>query len=307
MSRLTSMFSAFIDGLSEAYTASPKALSGIRILFAAHILIFPIDYKWVAEVPGAFFHPPPGPFMFFSSSPPMEMLVALEVLRALLAVLVLVGYRTKTASLALAAVLIVGSGLTHSFGKVDHFILYETLPAAMAFAGWGSRYSIDARRARSSAAYGFPMLLWAITVGFALLTAAVPKILTGWLDPSRQATRGYVARDLAEPIKLGPLTDFFGTIDSAIFWKALDYATILAEGWVILAVLVPMLFRFSLLILVGFHAGVYLALGIDFAHYLLVYAVFFAFPVRQWFPWLTKLFSTRKLRTRLRAWQITRA
>lgn len=291
MSKLLGTFSAYIDRLSESYAASPKALSIIRILFALHVLAFPVDYKWVAQVPSAFFHPAPGPFMLFSSPPSLEALIALEVLRALLALVVLVGFHTKTASVALSAVLILGAGLTHSFGKVDHFILYETLPAAMAFAGWGARYSLDSRsrnratRKRSESTHGFPMLLWSITVGFALLTAAVPKVLTGWLDPSRQATRGYVARDLADPIKVGPLTEFFGSIDAVLFWKFLDYATILAEGGIIVAVLVPFLFRISVLVIVGFHAGVYLALGIDFTDYLLVYAVFFAYPLYKMLPW----------------------
>lgn len=291
MSKMLGAFSAYIDKLSESYTASPKALSVIRILFALHVLIFPIDYKWVAQVPGAFFHPAPGPFALFEDAPSSAVLVGMEVLRAVLALAVLVGFRTKSVSIALSVVMIVGSGFTHSFGKVDHFILYELLPAAMAFAGWGSRYSLDSRSVpnlrhgskHAGSTSGFPMLLWAVTVGFALLTAAVPKVLTGWLDPSRQATRGYLARDLADPVKVGPLTELLGGVQIDALWKLLDYATIFAEGCVIIAVLVPALLRLSILLILGFHAGVYLALGIDFAHYLLVYAVFFAFPFRGWF------------------------
>ena len=267
------------------------ALSIIRIVFALHVLIFPVDYKWVAEVPGAFFRPPPGPFAIFTDAPSLELLVLLEIIRAALAVALLVGFHTKSVSVALSVVMVVGSGFTHSYGKVDHFILYELLPAAMAFAGWGSRYSLDSRgtpnfrRGNKTAGFvaGFPMLLWSLTVGFALFTAAVPKVLTGWLDPSRQATRGYLARDLSDPVKVGPMAELLGTVQIDAFWKFLDYATIFAEGIVIVSVLVPALFRLSILLILGFHAGVYLALGIDFAHYLLVYAVFFAFPFHVWF------------------------
>lgn len=293
MKNLPVVISDYIDRLTEAYRADPRLLSVLRILFALHVLVFPIDYQWIAKVPGAFFHPVPGPFMLFSETPSLEFLIGLEIVRAVLAIVLLVGFQTRIVSIALAGVLILGAGLTYSFGKVDHFILYETLPIAMAFAGWGARYSLDSRR-QQGGANGFPMLLWAITVGFALWTAALPKVLTGWLDPSRQATRGYVARDLADPVKLGPLTEFVGSIDYPLLWKALDYATIFAEGWVILAVLVPALFRFSILVILGFHAGVFLALGIDFADYLLVYAAFFAFPPRTWFRSMPRRSARRR-------------
>lgn len=290
---LRAEFSDRVDKLAEAYRADPKALSILRILFALHVLAFPVDYEWVAKVPSAFFQPPPGPSALVQDPPSQAFLIGIEVLRAMLAISVLVGFRTKTTSIGLTVVMIFGSGFTHSFGKVDHFILFELLPAAMAFAGWGARYSIDARgasdfrrqsrKAPPAATSGFPMFLWALTVGFALVTAAVPKVLTGWLDPSRQATRGYLARDLADPVKVGPLAELAGGIDVGLLWKFLDYATIFAEGWVVLAVFVPWLFRLSIVLILGFHTGVYLVLGIDFAHYLLVYAAFFAFPLREWF------------------------
>jgi hypothetical protein len=305
MKSLAEGFSARIDSLVDGYKADPRALSVLRILFAVHLLVFPVDYEWVAKVPGAFFQPPPGPFSLVQTAPSAEVLVGLEVLRAALAVVLLVGFRTKSVSVALTVVMVAGAGFTHSFGKVDHFILYELLPVAMAFAGWGSRYSLDARGVPSfrrgakqgAPTSGLPMFLWALTVGFALLTAAVPKVLTGWLDPSRQATRGYLARDLADPVKIGPLAEAFGGLQVDAFWKFLDYGTIFAESCVLVAaVLAPALLRLSILLILGFHAGVFLVLGIDFAHYLLVYAAFFAFPVRDLFKLQTKALPTRRRR-----------
>ncbi|MCP2047873.1 UNVERIFIED_ORG: putative membrane protein YphA (DoxX/SURF4 family) [Paenarthrobacter nicotinovorans] len=286
--------SNYIDKVAETYRADPQLLSILRILFALHVLMFPVDYTWIARVPGAFFHPMPGPFMLITETPPLEFLVGLEILRATLALVLLLGFKTRAVSVVLTIVLVVGAGLTYSFGKVDHFILYETLPVAMGFAGWGSRYSIDSRR-QLVQTQGFPMFLWAITVGFALWTAALPKVLTGWLDPSRHATRGYVARDQADPVKIGPLTDFVGSLDSTFLWKTLDYATVLAEGWVVLAVLVPPLFRCGILVIVGFHAGVFLALGIDFADYLLVYSAFFAFDPKTWFRPVLRRATKRRI------------
>jgi hypothetical protein len=66
-----------------------------------------------------------------------------------------------------------------------------------------------------------------------------------------------------------------------VFWKFMDYATMFAEGWLVVAVLFPVLFRLGIVMLLAFHVGVYLSLGIDFSQYFLLYAVFFS-PVVVW-------------------------
>lgn len=259
----------------------PTYLGIVRILFALHVLVFPVDYLWTAEVPASFFQARPGLFAWMTAAPDPWFMIALEVARALLAVLVMVGYRTFQASIALTLVMIVGAGVTHSFGKLDHFILYEIFPAFMAFAGWGGGLSLDAKMGRPITSRGFPMLLWAVTVAYALFTAALPKAVAGWLDPSKEASRGFIARDLAENEKLGPFVDAIFAFDNHTFWKFMDYATIFAEGWLVVAVLFPVLFRFGILALLAFHAGVYMSLGIDFASYFFLYAVFFS-PAYVW-------------------------
>ena len=119
------------------------------------------------------------------------------------------------------------------------------------------------------------MLLYGLVVGFAMFTAVAPKLLLGWLDPSRQATRGYVAQ-YAERGTGGPLSETFLAIDSAVFWKLLDYSTIAVEGGLVVALLYPPLFRLVLAALVGFHIGVYLSLGISFEAHAFVYFPFFS-------------------------------
>lgn len=270
------LLSSLADRLSNGYRADPRFLGVIRILFAIHVLLFPVGYTWVSAVPGDFFQPPPGVFSLLDSAPPMTVMVGLEVARAILAVLLLVGYRTFAVSIAIAAVMIVGSGITYSFGKVDHTILYDLLPAFMAFAGWGAAYSLDAKFGRAKISSGLPLLLWAITVAFALLTAAQPKAANGWLDPTTEATRGFLAIDLANSINNGPMGEWFFRIDNPWFWKSLDYATVFFEGWLILAVFVPFLFRCGLAMMLMLHLGVFLMLGINFSGYVFVYAVFFS-------------------------------
>lgn len=286
-----------VDRLCRAYKADRHYLGIMRIAFALYLLVRPTDYTWVGEVPGAFFQPAPGPFSLLSGPPPAEFFTVLEVTRVVLAIALLVGLRTVEVSIALTVVMVVGAGLTNSFGKVDHFILFEILPLAMAAAGWGAAFSVDAylRRGRhrpKSVDRGLPMLIWAMVVAFALFTAAVPKAISGWLNPSREGTRGFVARDVADDTDVGVLTHTIFDIDSVIFWKFLDYATIVAEASLVVLIFFPVLFRLGIFVMLAFHLGVYLTLGIEFDSYLFVYLPFFAGPVM----WLIRRYSSRSPR-----------
>lgn len=288
----TRILNRHLARLCLAYRADYRYLAAVRIGFALYLLIRPTDYSWIAQVPAALFQPPPGPFALLSAPPSADFVAMLEYTRVILALALLVGLRTVTISIILSAVLIIGAGLTHSYGKVDHFILFEILPLAMAAAGWGRAWSIDAivSRSRGRNAFdsdnGFQILLWAITVSFALLTAAVPKAVRGWLNPSREGTRGFVARDLADDSRLGVLTHQIAAVDVSAFWKLLDYATIAAEGMLILTIGIPVLFRIGVAIMLIFHFAVFLTLGIEFDSYIFVYLPFFAAPVMAFSQWL---------------------
>lgn len=271
----------------NGYRADGRFLAALRIAYGIWVILLPVDILWIASVPDDFLHPRPGLFSFIDSVPPVGLLIAISVARFVLAALLVFGVFTVPVSLLLTAAMMTAAGVTYSFSKVDHFILFELVPVFLAFAGWGRRWSIDAvfarrrRGAVDTTTQGLPILLFAMTIGWAMLSAAVPKAIGGWLDPSRQATRGYIATDVATGDKLGPFGAWLLPFDLDAFWKALDYATLAAEGLLILFVFTPVLFRCWLLLLMCFHAGVYLTLGISFADYALVYAVFFA-PVVTW-------------------------
>ncbi len=183
----------------------------------------------------------------------------------------------------MSVTLLFGSGIVHSFSKIDHFILFEIAPIALAAAGWGAAFSIDAWRGRRTVR-GFPVLLWAIVVAFALLTAALPKAFSDWLSLSHHGSLAFVAKDVADDIAPGPLAHFMVDLDAGWLWKILDFVTVFAEAWLILALLLPGLFRIGILLIACFHVGVYLSLGIDFSLYVFVYAVFFCLHPAGWFP-----------------------
>lgn len=282
--------------LIQAYTPAATPLGILRILFALVVLVIPRNVLWIAEVPAQFHFAPLGPFSLIPEPPSETVLIAFTVLRGVVAVWLLIGWRTLAASVAMTIMLLIGSGLAYSFSKVDHFILYDLTPLFLGFAGWGAALSLDGRRNRGETR-GYPMLLFAITLAVAMLTAAVPKAARGWLDPFREATRYFVAVDVHYGPDAGMLGEWMtSTITSDFLWKALDYFTLFAEGWLVLALFVPTLFRLGLLLLVAFHVGVYLMLDISFALNLFVYAGFFCLSKSTLIPELDWLRARRSAR-----------
>lgn len=274
-----------LDWISEGYRPSPQPMAALRIAFALYVLVWPRDIFWIGEMSTVAYAPPPGPFSLIDSPPPPGVLAALFWLRALVAIWVLFGWHAKLASAVLSFVLIVCSGLAYSYGKVDHLILYDLAPLMLGVAGWGSAWSVDALRRKSGSTTGFPMLLFGIMIAFALFTAAAIKAATGWLNPGRQATHYFVASDYEYSVtRPGPLAEWILQIDNSLFWKLIDYSTIFVEGWLVIAVLFPGLFRIGLLMASAFHLGVWLTMGISFQLYAFVYIGFFLLPFSRWFP-----------------------
>jgi hypothetical protein len=280
----------WLDGqlrrLASAYAPDLRYLAILRVAFGLWVVAFPVDLRWIADVPPDFFNPPPGLLSALSTPPSEAIRLGLMGTIIVLGVFVAAGFGTLPASIGLSLSLIASSGIAYSFSKVDHFILFALAPIFLALAGWGQVWSVDAilPRRRSSPlrlVRALPVLLFAMTVGWGMLSAAAPKAAGGWLDPARQATRGYVARDIAQGERIGPLGPLLLDINSRAFWKSLDYATLITEGGLLIAVLFPFLFRIWLVLVIGFHAGVCLVLGINFFDYLLAYAVFFS-PVFVW-------------------------
>jgi uncharacterized membrane protein YphA (DoxX/SURF4 family) len=275
-------FEQRLAGITAAYAPDSRYLAVVRIAFGLWVIVWTEDITWTGLVPSEFFHAPPGPFWFMSGPPSDWFLVALMATKILLGIMLVFGIFTLPVSIALSVVLIVSAGIWYSYSKINHMILFEIAPIFLVFAGWGFMWSADAFRRRHQGgepirlSRGMPLLLFAMTIGWAYLSAAAPKIKNGWLDPSREATRGYLAREIYRDERPGPLGRWAFEIDSSLFWKLLDYATVVAEGGLIFVVFFPLLFRIWLVVLAAFHISVYLTLGIDFSDYLLVYAAFFS-------------------------------
>lgn len=285
MTTLLERATSAVDWISNGYLPVPRAMALLRICFALYVLVWPRDISWIGEMSVISFDPPPGPFALLTGPAPSGVVSALWVIRAAIALWVLVGWNTRVASAALSVVLVSCSGLAYSFGKVDHLILYDLAPLMLGLAGWGSTWSVDAIRSKAAPLSGYVMFLYGLIIAFALFTASAAKAASGWLSPTRQATRFFVASDVEYGVTTkGSLASWILQFDSAIFWKLVDYGTLFAEGWLVIAVFFPGLFRIGLLALSIFHIGVWLTMAIDFHLYAFVYLGFFMLPFGRWFP-----------------------
>ena len=89
---------------------------------------------------------------------------------------------------------------------------------------------------------------------------------------------------------LGP---YFLTFDNYLFWKSLDYLTLICEMGVLIGILIPRIFRYLLLVTVGFHTANLLLLNIDFSFNFAFYALFL--PWRRIGRWLDGAAGSERL------------
>ena len=268
----------------DAYTLTPRSLAIARILIAAYLVLwrFP-DVRWARSLPEAFYRPPPGPMRLIDGVPPSGALATLSVALAVTTVALLLGYHTRLASCLTGLLLFAVDGFTYSFGHIHHSGTYlATVLVIMAASNWGDAYSVDAvrhpeRSERRAAAW--PVALAALVLGFLMLTAVLPKMGSGWLDPSTLAVRSHVVHYHF----VAPDDGLLGTLSlesrSALVWKSLDYLTVLFELGFAIAIVSPRRLRLFCAAAVVFHFAVFLAFGIDFTANVVAYAIFF--------PWST--------------------
>lgn len=247
-----------------------------RVIYAAAMLLTVPDFRWLDAYPDSMFDPPLGPFMLLNGFPGEWFLASLEVAVVLFATAVLFGIFTRSASVLLTLTLLVGYGFSYSLGKIDHNILFVLLPALMALADWGRSMSWDAlHRSPPQAQPQWPLRLVAVLIGIGFATAAAPKVLTGWLSTSSQATQGHFWGGVIVYDRTDLLANQFLLINNGFFWELLDWSTVFIEASVLIAVLSWRSTRIVLAVLTLFHLGVLLMMNIAFYTNVVAYGAVF--------------------------------
>lgn len=167
-----------------------------------------------------------------------------------------------------------GYGFQFSTGKVDSNIVELLLPLVLAFEAGRQRdlaNSNNGRRVRFQPA----VFVWAWVVASLLVTAALPKLIGGWLDPSVSATRQYFLHTYHEIHRAAFLQPLALRLDIPVVWKGLDYFTLLAEGVFLIAPFQRRWMQWGSVLMMCLHVGILLVLNIPSVGFFLVYLVFF--------------------------------
>ena len=246
-------------------------LARFRVIYAVVGLLTVPSFAWVAAYPDAMYAPPPGPMQVFGGFPDAWVLHGLELVAAAAFAALLVGYRVGLASVTATLAMLIGYGFAYSLGKIDHNVLFIFTPAVLAAAGWSGRGTVRPTVLR----------LWAFSIGLALLSAGLAKVLAGWLDPSTQATHGSALLFVHAYDRSGLLTTL--TLRSDVrLWEPFDVAAVVLECGFVLTVFSWVWFRRGLAMLCLFHVGVLLLFGIPFGHNVLAYAAFVPWSRLPW-------------------------
>ncbi len=269
--------------LEREYRVSDEQLGFIRVLYCAFVLfgIGVPSFTWIANSPQLLFDPPLlSAANLLSGWPSYATLWILSASLVILFLLLLFGFFVPTVSVLLSLLLIAGSNLRFSFGKIDHDLLLVLPPLVLARSGWGNRYTLARGPAaplpnRSGACLG----VFAIVVGFAMFTAGFQKLTTGWLDPRTQASYGHLIQNFYGNARGVLLAPFALRVRSKLLWEGFDYMTVAFELLFIVAVMRRWLFRAWIAFAIVFHTGTLLVLDIGFAVNFAAYLVFVEWPL----------------------------
>jgi hypothetical protein len=265
----------------DSYEPSVRGMALFRIFASLMILFFLMPeatyYSDLASFPDDFFTPPPGPMMLFESFPPAWFFYAIHLLLVISWVSILVGFKTRKASIAAALFMLILLGFIFSIGKINHQMLIILLPAIMAFSKWGNAYSIDAGspdRHDTEIANGWPLTLLALFIGFMMFTAGFPKLLGGWLSGDTLAAKGHLLNQYFVRGRTELLSGFMVDMNLPIMWGMLDWATVFFEMGFLLAVLRAGWTRLFVCFAVLFHFSTMVTLNIAFLVNFPAYAAF---------------------------------
>ncbi len=263
----------------SAFLLSDETLAMFRLLFFGMALVAwaPGTLLWVADYPEWLRTPPPGLPRLATRVPPLIVLHAIDVGIGLSALFGFLGVRTRIAGISLALLTLVHHSFVFSFGKIDHDFLQVAAVFVLSFSGWGNRFTIaelirgnyrqpSESLTRNSQAVS---ILYAV-IAVAFFSAGFAKLRGGWLDPGSQMARNWVVfyDNIAEPRPV--LADLSLGLPVWI-WELADIATVGLELGLVALLLLPRLMRLGVVLLIPFHLGVLVTMGIDFHGYLYLY------------------------------------
>jgi hypothetical protein len=265
--------------LEDTCSNDARSLGLFRIFWGTYILLFMAPYSaFVGQAPQSFYYPPVLSLAFlFAGFPPYWLMLAGDLVRIWLVVLITIGVKTRVCTIVLCLLTFISTNFVYSFGTIFHDTLVWAVALCLAFTDWGVPYALVPDRRINPKVAARALATSGVLIAFAMFTAGYQKALH-WInfDLSKGGFLnwfygGYYTLD--RKLLLAP---FVVKVPPQLF-KILDYAAVAFE-------LSPFFFllagraswRAWLLIATCFHLANALLLNIPFYSHVLVYLPFVA-------------------------------
>lgn len=265
--------------IALATRVDTRSLSCFRIVFGVFVMLFLWRrYAWLATVPDAFFNPPLlSVTSLFWGFPPASFFHGLDLLVGIFTVTLTIGLLTRTSTVALLGLLLIGNNFQFSLGKIDHSILYPCVLLVMCFQNWGAFFSVDALRQRPERQPDETtnLSLLGLLIAFGFFTAGFGKALN-WVDFDL-STSGFLSwlyggyYNYGSDQLLAPLAI---QINLPLLWELVDYGAVIFELGFCLAILGRRSWYLWLTIACFFHLMNCLLLNIAFNENAIAYFAF---------------------------------
>jgi hypothetical protein len=119
----------------------------------------------------------------------------------------------------------------------------------------------------------------ALLLALAMMTAAMAKLTSGWLDPQSHAVQAHLLLNDLVTGRSNWFTKHMLFIHSRTLWEFFDDSTVLLEAAFLLTVAWRPAFRVVCAVACFFHLGIALTMEIAYVANLIVYAAFFDWSV----------------------------
>jgi hypothetical protein len=153
------------------------------MFWGAYILLFYAPYSaWVGQVPQSFYKPPVLSVAFlFAGFPPYWLMLAADLVRIWLLVLITIGIRTRICTIVLCLLTFISTNFVYSFGKIDHDSLLWAVALCLAFTDWGVCYALVPDRRINPKVAARALATTGILLAFAMFSAGFEKALY-WIN-----------------------------------------------------------------------------------------------------------------------------
>lgn len=274
------------------FRASAVDLAVARVIVAGFLLSELPRARWISRLPDVFFDPPLSVAAVWSRFPSPSAVTAANLAAVVALTMLLLGWRTRPASIASTVLLVVVNSFAYATGKIDHNILIVVAPMVMASSGWGDTWSLDALQGRvlhvdPDMQSGRWSLAWlSMIIALAMSTAAVVKAASGWLDLATSSSFGHAVTNAV----VSSRDTWLGSLSirhlPEMAWEFADWTTVLLESAGLVAMWRRRWFMWWCAGLALFHLLVALQMNIWFATNLMAYAIFV--------PWSAMLVAIRR-------------